>query len=330
MKTKLKMVLSLAFIATLSISVQSFGLEVERISGNDRYDTALKISETFFKESDNVILASGENYPDALLGGSLATQIKAPILLTRRTAVPNITSSEIKRLSPKQIYVLGGINTISQSSLHNLFAPNTYIYRIAGNDRYETAQEINALRASLFYDEDNNFFEDGITRHYFSSVYGKNFYDALYAAPYYGFYRTEYNDLTYLDLIPENTIEDLEVTAHAIGDITVIYSNNEYKYTSQTRGKNRYHTSVIMAKRFKERINKNLDTVVLVSGENYPDGLSASGVSAVEKAPVVLSPTHTLDSYVASFLKDNHIKKVIIVGGENSVSKNVENELRSI
>ncbi|CAK7002299.1 MAG: N-acetylmuramoyl-L-alanine amidase LytC [Peptostreptococcus russellii] len=293
--------LSMALLFTSSIPVFA-DMNVSRISGYDRYETAMNISKKYFETSDAVIIASGEKFPDALIGGSLSTQISAPILLTKNFNTSDKLLEEINRLSPDSIYLLGGNLTI---------------------------EEINKLRDKLYYanpEED----VDGITIHYFADVNGNNFYDALYSAPYFGFIRTEYDMLLYLSLIPYETIKDSDrISANVIGDINVIYDEPEYPYVNQTRGKNKYETSALIANRFKKHVNTDLDTVIITSGDDYPDGLSSAGVSAVEKAPILLTNKYKLDSSVKNFIKENNIKNVIIVGGEKSISKNVENELKS-
>ena len=52
-----------------------------RISGTDRYETSVRIAETFFPWSESVVLASAQNFPDGLSGGSLAYSMNAPVIL---------------------------------------------------------------------------------------------------------------------------------------------------------------------------------------------------------------------------------------------------------
>ncbi|WP_010175663.1 S8 family serine peptidase [Bacillus coahuilensis] len=54
----------------------------ERISGNTRYETSLAFAKKIADHSlDTVILASGENYPDALAGGPLAESLNGTVIL---------------------------------------------------------------------------------------------------------------------------------------------------------------------------------------------------------------------------------------------------------
>jgi putative cell wall-binding protein len=60
------------------------------MGGSDRYQTSVLIAQKGWPNgSDNVILAYGGNYPDALAGNALAGALNAPILLTQTAAVPS-------------------------------------------------------------------------------------------------------------------------------------------------------------------------------------------------------------------------------------------------
>ena len=77
----------------------------ERMWGATRQTTAVAISRAAFPYgSDNVILASGDNYPDALAGGPLSYELDAPILLIRRSRPDQATLDEIRRLGAKNVY----------------------------------------------------------------------------------------------------------------------------------------------------------------------------------------------------------------------------------
>lgn len=72
------------------------------------------------------------------------------------------------------------------------------------------------------------------------------------------------------------------------------------------------------------------NTVVIASGENFADALSAGYLTAVEKAQLVLTMKGQLPTSTENFLKTFGAKKVYIIGGENAISANVEAKLRSL
>ncbi|MGP1556443.1 cell wall-binding repeat-containing protein [Peptostreptococcus stomatis] len=322
----------LCSLALLLPSVASADMEIARIAGQDRYVTSSLVATNFFN-SQYLIIASGEKYPDAIMGGCLSTQIKSPILLVQKNNIPDSIKMELRRFTPKKIFVLGGQSSISDSNIRKIKSIcNAPILRVAGKDRYQTAHKIDRLRIDLQNLTEEQW--DGITRHYIGAVSGENFYDALYAAPYIGLRKFETGWI--MSLIFCHSVEDfmkesedsVESLGFLIGDIKVLNSEGFY-YPTIIKGRNRYETSAMIASNYYNKYILNLpcDTVVIVSGENYPDGLSAAGFTALYNAPILLTPKKHLDPAVRSFLKNNPVRKVIIVGGENSVSKSVEDEL---
>jgi len=78
----------------------------ERVGGDDRYATAVAVGQRFFPSSPSVLLAVGDNFPDALAAGPFAAGTSAPLLLTRATSTPAATADELTKRSPQdRIYV---------------------------------------------------------------------------------------------------------------------------------------------------------------------------------------------------------------------------------
>lgn len=120
-------------------TVESDALDVNRISGTDRYKTAVEISKSNYKSANTVILASGEGFADALAGGQLSIAKNAPILLTKANKLDNSVKEEIQRLGAREVIILGGENSVSYEIEHSIKA-NTL--RLAGKDRYETSLKL--------------------------------------------------------------------------------------------------------------------------------------------------------------------------------------------
>ena len=120
-----------------------------RLWGADRYETAAAISRSTFGESVPVAyVATGANYPDALGGVPAAGVEGGPILLVRPSALPAATRTELERLRPQRIVVLGGSRAVSDVVASQLQAYATSpVERRAGADRYETAVAVS--RASF-------------------------------------------------------------------------------------------------------------------------------------------------------------------------------------
>ena len=125
-----------------------------KIIGENRYDTASKISKAAFNDkSDAVVLINGKNSSDGLAAGPFASLIDASILLVEKDYIPNETINEIKRLNPKNVYLIGGTDVVSEKvkeDIQNIIDINLKdIKRIGGVDREETSLLIGKEIAKL-------------------------------------------------------------------------------------------------------------------------------------------------------------------------------------
>ncbi|WP_066038924.1 cell wall-binding repeat-containing protein [Herbiconiux solani] len=86
-----------------------------RVEGVNRYVGSAKVAGAFFPAtppSDTVYFATGATYPDALAGGVLAGQKKAPILLVSKSCMMAEVAAEVRRLNPAKIVLLGGPSSL--------------------------------------------------------------------------------------------------------------------------------------------------------------------------------------------------------------------------
>ncbi|MEO7296678.1 MAG: cell wall-binding repeat-containing protein, partial [Candidatus Limnocylindria bacterium] len=98
---------------------------VTRLAGADRYATAVAVSSGTFTTADTVFIATGLNFPDALGGGPVAGGLPGPLLLVPGTAVPPSVATELRRLDPDSVFILGGPSAVSEgvaSQIANLLA----------------------------------------------------------------------------------------------------------------------------------------------------------------------------------------------------------------
>ncbi len=144
-----------------------------RLAGLDRYGTAANIAAQFFPTTESVVfVATGQNFPDALAGAAAAGDQGAPVLLVRGNAVPGETATQLDRLNPTTIYVLGGDQVILPSVITALQPYATTVTRLAGADRYATAVKIS-----------QTFFGAAEYEDMFVAT-GRNFPDALAAGAF--------------------------------------------------------------------------------------------------------------------------------------------------
>ncbi|MGA9286915.1 MAG: cell wall-binding repeat-containing protein, partial [Anaerobacillus sp.] len=117
-------------------SLKSLGLKVERVGGEDRYETAVNIAAKLGGSPDKAILANARNFPDALSVASYAAQNGYPIVLTDDDQLPAV-SKKILKATEEQI-VVGGKDVIHEDIVANL----SNAIRYSGEDRYATSAAI--------------------------------------------------------------------------------------------------------------------------------------------------------------------------------------------
>ena len=119
----------------------------ERVSGLDRYETAVAAVERSFPASDTTsvpvaVIASGENWPDALGGAALAGVQEGPLLLTARGSLPWATRASLVRLKPESVVILGGTATVSTAVESQIASMGIPVTRIGGANRYEVSNSV--------------------------------------------------------------------------------------------------------------------------------------------------------------------------------------------
>ena len=120
----------------------------ERLAGTTRYDTAIAVSRNWDPGVDQVWVASGEVFPDALAAGPAAVRDRSPLLLVPRDTVPTAVLDELRRLRPGRIVLVGGTSAVSATAAATL-ADIAPVERRAGETRYDTAA---AASAAAFTD----------------------------------------------------------------------------------------------------------------------------------------------------------------------------------
>lgn len=307
MKKTRVMSLLLALILLLSPLSAVFAqdaepIAVERISGSNRYATAIEISEAGFDSSTHAVIASGADFPDALAGGQLAGYLDAPLLIVHPAlGVTDEIRAELSRLGVTDIYLLGGDAALPEAIETGLEA-NYEVTRLSGSNRVRTSEEIVSEIMRLYGEK---------TRTYYAN--GDNFPDALAAGPFV----PDQNGVMLLNRQATSITSGI-----AFGGDAAVPGTPD----SRIKGANRYETAVEIAKAYTQPS----DSVILVSGLNYPDALSASGYAATTGQPILLTHKDYLPPATLSYLRDSGITNVTIFGGSSAVSDAVITQIKAL
>ncbi|MFC7786038.1 cell wall-binding repeat-containing protein [Rossellomorea sp. GCM10028870] len=126
-----------AISAKVAKDLQNNGLDVRRIGGKTRYETAAKLAKEL-GYYDQAVIAYGGNFPDALSIAPFAASSGIPILLSPANALADETKEALKNVT--DTIIVGGKSAISDGVQKQLATKNPV--RISGKDRYETSVNI--------------------------------------------------------------------------------------------------------------------------------------------------------------------------------------------
>lgn len=118
-------------------------VQIVRHSGPDRYATAVEVSKAAFPNgADTVYVVTGENFPDALSATPPAVIAGGPLLLVQQNSLPGVVASELTRLGPTNIVIVGGLGAVSSAVERALATHASVVERIDAPNRYATSAEL--------------------------------------------------------------------------------------------------------------------------------------------------------------------------------------------
>lgn len=324
-----------SFLLGLTLFFTSFTIPVSsvqavepadlRLAGGDRYQTAIKISQSGWDTANTVVLARGDDFPDALAGAVLANSSKAKgplLLIDSKTLQPDVLT-EILRLQAQRVYILGGTGAVSDEVKKVLEDNGRSVQRIQGADRYETAAAIaqeavsNSSKAFL--------------------AYGESFADALSVSSYAAAQGTPLL-LTDVKKVPQVTLDALHKlgvkSVTLIGGTGVIGPEAAAQlqglgYTvDRLSGDDRYFTNLDVL----NRLSFNTSKLFVATGLDFPDALAGAVLAAKNNNPILLVPVQSeLTAQTTSYLSSRRSagSSFTLLGGWGVISYGMESMIRT-
>lgn len=292
--------------------------KADRVYGNDRFLTSVEISKRMFPVSSDVkpktvIIASGANTADALSAGPLAIKAEAPILLVTKASIPADVLTEIKRLDPENIIIVGGVNTVGTEVETALKTIDKDLVRISGEDRFETSIEV-AKKLKADYKLEGLVLANG-----FNEV------DALAVSGYAAKHELGIV-LTAKDALPTSVITYVDANVNYVDIVggpnsvaKAVETELGSKFNSRVQGANRYETAVNLA----DKTYKDVKSVIFVNGNTPVDALAAAPLAQKEGKPILLVLKNAIQADTLKYVKDNKVEDVLVIGGPNSVDKKI-------
>ncbi len=315
-------------------SLARAAVPVEKLVGDNRYDTAIQVSKEGWKRSDTVIVVNRYATTEGVIATPLATTYGAPILLTNNNSTPDYVIKEIERLKAKNIIVVGNESKVGSGAISALKKSGASVTRIGGNNITEIS-----LNIAKAIDE----------KHDVNKVYVANGtngqIDALTIAAKAG------EDKQPIILTDKNSIDSSVYSwlkseslsdGYVIGGENVVSKDVLNKIddivsadVSKNRvyGSDRHETNAAVIKKFYE--DKNLNALFVAKSDELVDAMTCGPLAASKKSPILINPTNYVSARHTDLLSTYKADKVYQVGGgitdkvitsiSNSVSKHNSN-----
>ena len=298
-------------------------LPVTRLAGADRYATAAAISRATYAAGVPVVyIATGAAFADALAGAPAAGMQQGPLLLIAQTSIPPVVATELTRLKPARIVVLGGTASIAEKTKTALAAyTKGSVTRLAGADRYATAAAIS--RAT---------YAAGVPVVYIAT--GAAFADALAGAPAAGMQQGP------LLLIAQTSIPPVVATELTrlkparivvLGGTASIAEKTKTALAAYTKGSvtrlagaDRYATAAAIS---RATYAAGVPVVYIATGAAFADALAGAPAAGMQQGPLLLIAQTSIPPVVATELTRLKPARIVVLGGTASIAEKTKTAL---
>jgi len=306
--------------ASCNVTVTDY-IGIRRLYGSNRIETAISISDHFnvYDEStNNVIIANGFEFADALAGVPLSAALEAPILLTKGKTLEPSVKEQLKYLKTTNIYILGGNAAVSADIEKELTDSGYTVERLYGKSRFETSVVIAEKLSELCGAPTEAFLANGMS-----------FADALSVGPV-----AAAGNSPILYVRPSGEIDAATgefIANYGIRDVVVLggtgavsddigHSLSTYSVASFERisGKDRYVTCIKILDRYADRF-ADTGIMALATGAAFPDALAGGAFASNAGFPLLLTNKNISDS-AKEWLSEQEIDFIYVFGGEAAVS----------
>lgn len=288
---------------------------LERIAGATRFETSMAIADKLkeklgVEKFDNIVITNGEGFADALSATYLAKVKNAPILIVNESTADEISEYVKKNAAENaNIYIIGGEGAVSKKIADKM--PGKKI-RLHGESRFETNLEV--LKAA------------GVENQDIALCNAYNFADALSVSAAGKPVMLVDNSLDSAQIAYLKTLKSKKF--YLIGGQNVVSKAVENEASKlgkieRIAGSDRFATSRAVAEKFFTGEHKK---AYLTYGFNFPDGLCAGVLCAVDNSPLLLVSNENMEE-AAAYVTKAKVQKCIVLGGDNLISSEAANKL---
>lgn len=316
-----------------------------RLGGADRYATmglVIGAADIPGHSCDSVVLATGDNFPDALAASALCGALGAPLVLTSKTSLHDDARAAIADMAAPDatVYILGSEAAVSSVVEESVRAMGLSTVRLAGADRIGTGLAIAEAGAGRWGDTciiaTSSNYPDSLgigpwayaaRAPLFGTVDGVLTDEEVEAIGHLGFDNVL--------VLGDDAVVDLETVTEQLRGTGV-------EHMTRLAGANRYATNIQVVQwttgalttggdvGFQPSVALSLDGIGAATGDNFPDALASvtllgptrSALLLVNGSPMGLANIETIITPGAS-----QIRHGWVLGGPPAVSTEVEQAL---
>lgn len=314
-------------------TAEAYWPQFGRIAGANRYETSALLSKAVIEDGDRapvVYLVNGMGFADALSAGPAAASRGGVLLLTAPDQIPQPIKSELARIRPHEIVIVGGTGAVSSavaSAARSYVDDPGDVRRLAGADRYATSRAVvsDALSSAPMH----------------TSIWiatGRSFPDALAAGPAaarQGFQvllvdgqasRISSSAMTLIRSKRPWSVYIAGGTGAVSGGVARTIEANLVQLgygaaVTRVGGPDRYSTAELINDRTFSYVGT--DIAFIATGTGFADALAGSTTAAAFDAPIYLSRPSCLSESTYAEMVNLWTRGVYAIGGTGVLSNRV-------
>ncbi|RRD42291.1 family 20 glycosylhydrolase [Buchananella hordeovulneris] len=292
-----------------------------RLAGKNRVETAIAAAQDGGYTPGVALLATGQNYADAVAAGPLAGALDAPLYFTVGDQLEPAVLQALLEAKVTKVYIVGGTGSVSELKARALRLAGLEVVRVAGANRYATAGAVAGELGKLGHQPAKFFLASG-----------GSYADALGAGVAAGRHdgvviltdggRLPHASRQLLATAPQVPVVIVGGQAAAVAQDPAVAG----RQMEVIVGANRFATAAQLHHKYSQDATK----LVVASGLNFADALAAGARALADDGALLLVQPTSIPAPTRAALAGSQFRAVEILGGPATINDKVVNELNQL
>jgi len=139
-----------ALNSSIDTHLKDMGYAVDRLSGRDRFETAALVARAQPRPT-RILVATGQNYPDALAAGAAAAQTRGTVLLSDDGSMPPVSAAYLSDFQGVPVVAIGGPAAAAVPGAERIVGPDRFATSVAVARRFFRAPAIVAIGSGVSF-----------------------------------------------------------------------------------------------------------------------------------------------------------------------------------